>query len=99
MGTGWNFAVCPSLFCQLYTILGVINDTTVPLVYGLMRSKAKEKYEKLLAALKNLNAMLDPNERTMDFGIAANEALKSSFPNVNIKGSFFHFAQANWRKI
>ena len=43
--------------------------------------------------------MLDPHEVTIDFEIATIEALKSSFPNANIKGCFFHFAQANWRKI
>ena len=43
--------------------------------------------------------MLDPHEVNIDFEIAAIEALKSSFPNANIKGCFFHFAQANWRKI
>ena len=78
---------------------GIIKDTTVPLVSCLMRSKTKEKYEELFAALKNLNAMLDPQEVTIDFKIAAIEALKSSFPNAKIKGCFFHFAQANWRKI
>ena len=94
-----TFAVCPSLFYQLHTMHGIIKDTTVPLVYCLMRNKTKEKYEELFAALKNLNAMLDPHGVTIDFEIAAMEALKSSFPNANIKGCFFHFAQANWRKI
>ena len=86
---GGAFAVCPSLFYQLYTVHGIIKDTTVLLVYCLMRNKTKEKYEELFAALKNLNAMLDPHEVTIDFEIAAIEALKSSFPNANIKGCFF----------
>ena len=43
--------------------------------------------------------MLNPHEVTIDFEIAAIEALKSSFPNANIKGCFFHFARANWQKI
>ena len=94
-----TFAVCPSLFYQLYTMHGIIKDTTVPLVYCLMRNKTKEKYEELFAALKNLKAMLDPHEVTIDFEIASFEALKSSFPNANIKGCFFHFAQAIRRKI
>ena len=94
-----TFAICPSLFHQLYTMHGIIKDTTVPLVYCLMKSKTKEKYEELFAALKNLNAMLDPHEVTIDFEFAAIEALKSSFPNANIKGCFLHFVQANWRKI
>ena len=94
-----TFAVCPSLFHQLYTMHGNIKDTTVPLVYCLTRSKTKEKYEELFAALKNLNAMLNPHEVSIDFEIAAIEALRSSCANANIKGCFFQFAQANWRKI
>ena len=81
-----TFAICLSLFYQLYTMHGIIKDTTVPLVYCLMRNKLKEKYEELFAALKNLNAMLDPHEVTIDFETAAIEALKSSFLNANIKG-------------
>ena len=38
-----TFAVCPSLFYQLYTIHGVIKDTTVPLVYCMIRRKTNEK--------------------------------------------------------
>ena len=51
-------------------------DTTVPLVFCLMRSKTKGKYEELFAALKNLNAMLDPHKVTIDIEIAAIEAEK-----------------------
>ena len=68
---------------------GVIKNTTVPLVYCLMRTKTKEKYKGLFAALKNLNAMLYPYKVTIDFEISAIEALKSSFPNANIKTAFF----------
>ena len=93
-----TFAVCTSLFYQLYTMHGIIKDTTVPLVYCLMRSKTKEKYEELFEALKNLNAMLDQHEVTIAFENAAIEALKSSIPNANKKSCLCHFMQANWRK-
>ena len=53
----------------------------------------------MFAALKSLNAMLDLHEVTIDFKIAAIEALKSSFPNANKKGCLFHFSQTNWQKI
>ena len=50
---------------------GFIRDTTVPLVCFLLRSKTKGKYEELFAALKNLNAKLDPhamqNEKNSEF--------------------------------
>ena len=53
------------------------------------KSKSKENYE-MFAALRNLNALLDPHEVTIDFEIAAIEAPKSSFPNSNIDDCFFH---------
>ena len=34
-----TFAFCPSLFYQLYTMHGIIKDTTVPLECCLMRKK------------------------------------------------------------
>ena len=86
------------LLPYMYAMHGIFKDTSVPLVYCLMRSKTKEKLEHF-AALKNLNAMLDPHEVTIDFEITATEALKSNSPNANIKGCFFHLAQANSRKI
>ena len=53
----------------------------------------------MFASLKNLNARPDPHDVTIDFEIAAIEALKSIFPKANIKGCSFYFPQANWRKI
>ena len=36
-----TFALCPSLFYQLYTMHGVIKETTVLLVYCLIRNKTE----------------------------------------------------------
>ena len=58
-----------------------------------------KKYEELFAALKNLNAMLDPHEITIDFEIAAIEALKSSFWNSGIKDCFFSLCARKMPKI
>ena len=43
-----TFAVCPSLFYQLYTMHGIIKDTTVPLVYCLMRKKLQKNTKSCL---------------------------------------------------
>ena len=94
-----TFSVCPLMFHQLYSIHGIVKDTTVPLVYCLMKNKSREKYEEVFSALKNWNAMLSPHEIIIDFKIAATEALKSNSQNANVESCFFHFAQANWKKI
>ena len=100
MGSGWNFFsayffILPALY-HAWSFHG--HNCSIG-VFSLMRSKKKEKYEEISAALMNLKNMLDLHKVTIDFEIAAIEALKSSFPNANIKGCFFRFAQANWRKI
>ena len=92
------FAVFSSLFYLLYTMQGVIKDTTVPLVYSSMRSET-EKNEELFAALKSLNAKLDPYEVSIDFKIAAIEVVKSSFSNANLKDTFLKFPLEKWRKL
>ena len=99
MGSGWYF--CRMSFLILPTLYHAWNYQGHVCTVGVLsdEKKTKEKYEELFAALKNMNAMLDPHEVTIDLEIAAIEALKSSFPNANIKGCSFHFAQAYWRKI
>ena len=84
---------------ELYSIHRIVKDTSVPQVYCLMKNKSREKYEEIFSASKNLNAILDPHEIIIEFAIAAIEAPKLNFQNANIKGCFFRFAQANWRKI
>ena len=78
---------------------GAVKDTIVALACSLMRPKPKELYEELFAAIKNLNAKLDPYERTINFQVAAIEALRSNSPNAITKRCFLHPARANWRKI
>ena len=55
-------------------------------------------YEEISAALMNLNTIVELHKVTVDYETAAIGALKSSFPNANIKGGFFRSAQANCRK-
>ena len=101
-----TFAVCLSLFYQFYTMHGVTEDTTVPLVYSLLRSKTKEMYEELFAATKKFNAMLGAHEVAIDSKFAVIEAIKSCFLNSIIKTAFFilqrqnnpNFTDLDWRK-
>ena len=78
---------------------GVIRGTTIPLVYSLMGSRTKENYEELLAAIKNLNAMLDPHEVTIDSEIAAIEAIQHKIFRMQKYKTFFLFAQGNLAEV
>ena len=83
----------------MYAMHELFKDTSVPLVYCLMRSKTKEKQEDHFEALKNLNATLDPHEVTIEFENTAIGSVKSSFPKANMKGCFFHFVNTTSREI
>ncbi len=103
LNTVWHadgtFKCCPSLFYQVYTIHAVINNHTLPFVYILMQRKSEKQYTRALNILKDLNPCLDPRAVYMDFEKASINAFRTSFPKISINGCFFHFAQANWRKV
>ena len=94
-----TFKVSPLLFYQVYTIHAIFNGHTIPSVYLLLTSKNAEIYLRAFNALKDLNTCLAPQKIVTDFELAAINAFKATFPNVAIKGCFFHFAQAVWRKV
>ena len=93
-----TFKCSPALFYQLYSIHAVFKEHTLPLVFILLQNKTQEQYIPVLNQLRNLNALLTPREVIVDFEKASINAFKAVFPSVSVKGCFFHFAQANWRK-
>ena len=99
MGDEWNFcSLCFLVPSALYNAWGYRGrNGSVGVVFN--GSKTEKKHEELFAALKTLNAMLDPQNVIFDFQIAAIEALKSKYPNANIKSFLYHLAQANWPEI
>ena len=81
-----TFKCCPALFYQLYTVLGVLNGHTIPLVYMLLKRKTRELYLRALNELKEINPCLQPSQITIDFEIACLLAFEEFFPKVSIKG-------------
>ena len=53
-----TFKCCPALFYQLYTVHGVLNGHTIPLVYMLLKRKTKELYLRALNELTEINPCL-----------------------------------------
>ncbi|XP_034935332.1 uncharacterized protein [Chelonus insularis] len=94
-----TFQTVPRIFYQLYTIHANVNDAVVPLVYVLVTGKFKSVYVEILKQLQILEPRLDPKTIIVDFEIAFIHAVKEVFPNVLVKGCFFHYTQAIWRKI
>ena len=98
-----TFKVSPRLFHQVYTIHAFKYGQQFPLVYCLLPGKSEEVYAKLFSiiaeAMGNLQLQPQLARATADFEIAMIKALKGHFPTVSVKGCFYHFAQAVWRKV
>lgn len=94
-----TFGACPSLFEQLYSIHSIIDNSVIPLVYGLLPGKSTEIYKKFLQALKRLNKDLNPTSILIDLELGMGNAMEEEFPNVTIRYCYFHYCQAVYRKV
>ncbi|XP_071086464.1 uncharacterized protein [Haliotis cracherodii] len=68
-----------------------------------MPDRRTTTYQRLFAQLKVhiqqlLNQPFNPETFQVDFEVAAIRALRTEFQGSDIKGCFFHFTQAIWRK-
>ena len=73
---------CSALFNQLYTVHGVLNGYTIPLVYMLLKRKSKELYLSALTELKGINPCLQPSQITFDFEIAFQLGMRFAQPTI-----------------
>lgn len=94
-----TFRSVPSIFCQLYTIHGLKNNKSLPLVYILAPDKSEKTYLEVLKQLKILNKNLKPKWLMMDFELAFINAFRAKFSKTAISGCLFHFGQCLWRRI
>jgi MULE transposase domain/FLYWCH zinc finger domain len=97
-----TFKTVPTMFYQLYTIHGEVNDYVYPLVYALCTNKSSETYRDIFEHLKNAaiesNQVLRPHFIVSDFELAAINAARTVFPQSTLHGCLFHLNQAIWRK-
>lgn len=94
-----TFKVTPLIFTQLYTIHGMKNGKTFPLVYYLLPNKSKKIYKKALKALKDLIDQYEPDEIIFDFELAFIKTFCKLFPRVHVHGCYYHFKQSVWRNV
>ena len=92
-----TFKTVPEIFFQLYTVHGISNNRVFPAVYALATNKRQETYERIFEEIQNLAG--DPEDFMIDFERAAKNALETTFPNVDVKGCFFHLAQNVYRQV
>lgn len=99
-----TFSVAPRTFYQLYIVHGIILGKAFPLVYILLTRKLELIYTRAFSALAQ-NAFnkyaidLRPRFIIADFELAALNAMRTSFPGVEVRGCHFHFAQSIQREV
>ena len=89
-----------NLLIKLHTFK---NGRQFPFVYCLLPGKSRTVYLRVLELIKqkseDLGHTLAPVEVLTDFELAIIQAVELTFPTTEVKGCFFHFAQALNRKI
>lgn len=96
-----TFRVVPNPFYQLYSLhIDLSNDRDsvnfVPVLYILLPNKSQDTYVRLFTTLKNQFAVNIKVFRC-DYEISTINAVKSVYPEVEVKGCFYHFNNAVWR--
>lgn len=98
-----TFEYCPKYFLQLFTIHGLKNDRSIPLVFCLLPNKTTASYNLVFKYLKEeclkLNLPLTPETITADFESAIHKAISQAFTQTAIRGCRFHLGQSFYRKI
>lgn len=88
-----TFKIAPSLFSQVFVILGTRNGGVHPCLYALLPNKNQATYNRLLMEIKNLAPGINAGSISVDFEIAIHNAFRTEFPNIEIRGCFFHLIQ------
>ena len=94
-----TFKTVPSIFEQLYTVHGVKNGLTIPLIYALLPNKREQTYIEVWKEIKVLAPNLAIDSILIDFEPGMINAIKKEFPQSANYGCFFHFCQCIYRKL
>ncbi len=99
-----TFRSTPRPYKQIYTLHAEVRGHVVQVATCLMRNKDTGSYRQVIQALKTgvrivTGHRLRPRTVIVDFELAAMNAFESEFPNISVKGCYFHFNQALWKHI
>ncbi|XP_048242412.1 uncharacterized protein LOC125374801 [Haliotis rufescens] len=98
-----TFTSCPDLWNQVSIIHARSRSCMCPFVFALLPVRQTTTYTRLFGRLKTevqqrFNRPLAPATVQADFERAAIRAVNTELPNADVKGCFFHYCQAIWRK-
>ena len=98
-----TFNTCPLLFTQFYTLHAMVDGEMFLSVFGLLPGKAEHLYTRYFLLLKEAcpqrQIALQLTTLFIDYETAVQNAARTSFPGITIKGCFFHYTQRIWRKV
>ena len=95
-----TFKVVPGIFFQLLSIHARMGSGwSFPAVFVLMPNKSRSSYETVFDELNRLKPGLMPDNVMVDFELALIRAIEVKFPSSYVRGCFFHYCQAIFRKV
>ncbi len=98
-----TFYSVPKIFLQLYTIHGFYKGEMMPFIFALLPNKSTNTYLRLFRILQDkaaeFNCIFSPKIFLIDFELEVKNAIRIIFPQSEIKGCLFHFAQALIRNL
>ena len=94
-----TFQTVPSLFYQLYTIHGEIEDAYFPLVFGLLPQKTEGIYVKMFEKIREFLNVPKVQRIITDFELAVINACSLLFPSGLSHGCYFHYRQCVRRHL
>ncbi|MEO0687130.1 MAG: hypothetical protein AAFY76_19295 [Cyanobacteria bacterium J06649_11] len=99
-----TFKSCPRPYQQVFTIHALVRDHVGLLATVLMLNKDVGSYRQVIQSIKDrIFAITNRRWRLVavvcDFEVASINAFQTEFPNISIKGCYFHFNQSLWRSI
>ncbi|XP_064117881.1 uncharacterized protein LOC135223347 [Macrobrachium nipponense] len=68
------------------------HEGVLPILYALLPNKRRTTYVKMFRMITEMSAELQPKGIYCDYEQAAFSAMTECFPDVELKGCFFHFA-------
>lgn len=97
-----TFYSCPKQFYQFLSIHGDFGSTELsvnarPLIYALMPNKKQISYDIVFQMIKSQLPELEINVVHCDFEISLWNAILKVYPNINIKGCYYHWNRNMWR--
>ncbi|CAF0848187.1 unnamed protein product [Didymodactylos carnosus] len=98
-----TFKTRPILFAQVYVIMGKHLGEVIPLVWCLTSKRNQDVYKKIFNVLKTkaneFGGRFEPQYAYLDFEVGTINALENLFPDMSIRGCWYHYTQAIFRNI